>query len=284
MIPGVFARARSESFRRTRSAAYYQCHEPMSIERIKAPSLATFQREFQNRARPVILTGLMDDWPARSWTLDVLRERYGHRRVTAVRTRDGQVVHGARDGIPYHSILFGEYLDMLESETLPSYYMVFPISEVLPELMREFVLPEYCRDAAWSRARFWLSAANTGSPLHRDPPDNLYAQIFGRKRFVLFAPEESRNLYPHAMWSGLPDFSRADATRPDYGRFPRMRDARRIECEVGAGEVLYLPRYWWHQVTSLEQSASVSLWWAQGARAALAYAGQAFTKLRRLSL
>jgi hypothetical protein len=55
-------------------------------------------------------------------------------------------------------------------------------------------------------------------------------------------------------------------------------------CEVGEGEVLYLPRYWWHQVTSLERSASVNLWWAHGVRAAISLAGQAFVKLRKLSL
>ena len=48
--------------------------------------------------------------------------------------------------------------------------------------MREFVIPEYCRAAPWVRSRFWLSAAKTGSPLHRDPPDNLIAQIFGQKQ------------------------------------------------------------------------------------------------------
>lgn len=256
----------------------------MEIERIAPPSLDVFRREYQAPRRPVILTGLIDDWPARRWSLATLRSRYGHRCVTAVRTEGGQVVTSARDGIPYESILFGDYLDMLEGEVLPSRYMIFPVSDVLPELMHDFVLPAYCRDAPWFRARFWLSAARTGSPLHRDPPDNLFAQIFGRKRFVLFDPDDSPNLYPHRLWSGLPDFSRVDAERPDYESFPLLRRARPITCEVGAGEVLYLPRYWWHQVTSLERSASVNLWWAHGVRAAVALAGQAFVKLRKLSL
>jgi hypothetical protein len=256
----------------------------MQIERIAPPSLAVFRREYQAPRRPVILTGLMEDWPARRWSIDHLRLRYGDRTVTAVPTRGGQVVHSARDGVPYEPIRFGDYLDMLEGEATATSYMIFPVSDVLPELMSEFVLPVYCRDAPWFRARFWLSPAETGSPLHRDAPDNLFAQIFGRKRFVLFAPADSRNLYPHRFWSGVPNFSRADAERPDYQRFPRLRRARPIACEVGAGEVLYLPRYWWHQVTSLERSASVNLWWAEGVGAAVALAGQAFMKLRKLSL
>jgi hypothetical protein len=256
----------------------------MEIERIAPPSLAIFKREYQAPSRPVILTGLMDDWPARSWTLDTLRSRYGDRMVTAVRTEGGKVVSSARAGIPYESIRFGDYLDMLEAPEMPSRYMIFPVSDVLPELIREFILPVYCRDAPWFRARFWLSAAKTRSPLHRDPPDNLFAQIFGRKRFILYNPDDTPNLYPHRIWSGLPDFSRVDIERPDLAAFPRFPRAQAITCEVGEGEVLYLPRYWWHQVTSLSRSASVNLWWAEGARAALALAGQAFVKLRKLSL
>lgn len=256
----------------------------MEVERIAAPSLAVFEREYRRPGRPVILTGLMEDWPARGWTLASLRRRYGERQVKAVRTEGGRVVQSVSAGIPYESIRFGEYLDLLEAQELPSRYMVFPVSDVLPELLEDFVLPGYCRGAPWFRARFWLAAANTRSPLHRDPPDNLYAQIFGSKRFVLFAPDETRNLYPHPLWSQLPDFSRVDVERPDLARFPRYARAVPIVCEVRAGEVLYLPRTWWHYVASLEQSASVSFWWATGARAALALAGQAFVKLRRLSL
>ena len=51
-----------------------------------------FEREYRRPGRPVILTGLMDDWPARRWTLASLRSRYGERRVTAVRTEGGRVV------------------------------------------------------------------------------------------------------------------------------------------------------------------------------------------------
>ncbi|MEO7328000.1 MAG: cupin-like domain-containing protein, partial [Minicystis sp.] len=176
----------------------------MRIERITPPSRAAFRRDYQEPCRPVILTGLMEDWPARRWTLESLRQRYGDRTVKAVRVQRGEVVHSARDGIPYDTIGFGEYLDQLQSSEPPRHYMIFPISDVLPELIHELVLPEYCRDAPWFRARFWLSGANTRSPLHRDPPDNLFAQIFGRKRFILYRPEDAKNLYPHRLWSGLP--------------------------------------------------------------------------------
>jgi hypothetical protein len=52
---------------------------------------------------------------------------------------------------------------------------------------------------------------------------------------------------------------------------------------VAPGELLYIPRFWWHQVRSLDFSVSVNYWWATGwiwtiVRSALAY--QRLRKLR----
>ena len=65
----------------------------------------------------------------------------------------GRVVLDDATGIPYDAVRFGEFLDRLEREKLPSHYMVFPVGDVLPELMREFVVPSYCAKAAWLRER-----------------------------------------------------------------------------------------------------------------------------------
>jgi ribosomal protein L16 Arg81 hydroxylase len=52
--------------------------------------------------------------------------------------------------------------------------------------------------------------------------------------------------------------------------------------EVNAGEVLYIPRMWWHQVTSLEVSASINFWFANGPVALVARLSQIYARLRGL--
>ena len=34
-------------------------------------------------------------------------------------------------------------------------------------------------------------------------------------------------------------------------RYPKYAEARKVTCEVKAGETLFLPSYWWHEVTTI---------------------------------
>ena len=54
------------------------------VERIPAPSLAEFRRDWLKADRPVVLTGLMDDWPAMTaWTDEALVELVHHTASTS---------------------------------------------------------------------------------------------------------------------------------------------------------------------------------------------------------
>ena len=116
----------------------------------------------------------------------------------------------------------------------------------------------------------WLGAGGQRSALHRDFSENVHAVLQGVKRFVLFAPNESRRLHPrpepsnrlgHA--SALPDGARTcsahlqegggaggSSCAAEFARFPEAR-ARALACTVSAGEMLYLPSAWWHEVDSV---------------------------------
>ena len=126
----------------------------------------------------------------------------------------------------------------------------------------------------------WMSTHCTVGPLHYDEQENLHAVVLGAKRFELFHPSAggaavrrhadahnvhlwrwdnaSRRGHLHALdpLTAPPahqPFSPVSVRRPDARRHPRFGGAKRLECEVKAGEVLYVPSYWWHEVTSLPQ-------------------------------
>lgn len=44
-------------------------------------------------------------------------------------------------------------------------------------------------------------------------------------------------------------------------RFPLLRQAIYVDGILAPGDVLYIPRGWWHYVRSIDVSASVSFWW-----------------------
>src|SRR5690606_19348439 len=71
-----------------------------SIPRVPAPSPDEFRRTYVKANRPVVLTGMIDDWPAfRTWSSDHLRSRFGETSVPVVPVVDGAIQLDARRGL-----------------------------------------------------------------------------------------------------------------------------------------------------------------------------------------
>jgi lysine-specific demethylase 8 len=258
-------------------------HE-VAIPRAHAPSANEFRSRFQVPAVPVVLTGMMEGWPASErWSPASFRERYGDRRVPVIPTRDGAAVFSPKSGVAYTRMRIDEFVDSVAAGDR-SNYMVFRVEQELPSLLDDVRPPRFWAQALWRRCRFWFAPPDIGGPLHRDLPDNLYAQVSGRKRWTLLDRRESRNVYSYPPWSGTPNYSKASGERPDYARFPRLRQLTRWTAELSPGEMLYIPRRWWHEARSLDVSISMNFWWAERATLWLVRAAEAFMRVRGLRL
>ncbi|HTY51045.1 MAG TPA: cupin-like domain-containing protein [Steroidobacteraceae bacterium] len=114
--------------------------------------------------------------------------------------------------------------------------------------------------------RIWLGTpANVSS--HYDTLDNLACVIAGRRRFTLYAPELVGRLYPgpidHTM-AGQPVSLAASAPEEARGSYPLFEQIREqaLVVELQAGDALYLPKLWWHQVESTAAfNGLVNYWW-----------------------
>jgi hypothetical protein len=108
----------------------------------------------------------------------------------------------------------------------------------------------------------WLGG-RVRTQIHHDRDHNLACVIAGRRRFVLFPPEQVTNLYIGPI-DNPPPLSLVDLDAPDFTRFPRFQSAlaTALRAELGPGDALLMPRYWWHHVTSLDPyNAMVNYWW-----------------------
>lgn len=117
------------------------------------------------------------------------------------------------------------------------------------------------------RSNVWIGPADTYTPLHRDPYENLFAQVVGRKRIHLFAPELAQYLYintsgPQRNTSAI--ISEQELLNPSEDRSLlsfALASEQAFVAELGPGDVLYIPRGWYHCVQSLSTSASVNFWY-----------------------
>lgn len=108
--------------------------------------------------------------------------------------------------------------------------------------------------SAISGFNYWLGPGGHVEPLHYDPADGVLLQLSGAKKIRLVPPQFSRALYPFPVLSRIrPWFSRVELSRPDFESFPRAREAvdAMTEIDLQAGQGLYIPAGWWHEVSSL---------------------------------
>ncbi|RLU19658.1 hypothetical protein DMN91_008215 [Ooceraea biroi] len=158
-----------------------------------------------------------------------------------------------------------EYIIADSSEI--GYLAQHQLFEQVPELKEDFEVPLYCffsddpsEESTTHHVNCWLGPANTVSPLHYDRYNNLLCQVFGYKRIILYPPDESGYLYPHESRL-LENTAQVDPLEPDYDKWPNFRKANQMTFYLRPGEMLYIPPKWWHHVTALTPSFSVSFWW-----------------------
>jgi hypothetical protein len=111
----------------------------------------------------------------------------------------------------------------------------------------------------------WIGNRTCIAP-HFDHTENIACVVAGKRRFTMFPPDQIRNLYPGPLDltpAGQP-VSLVEVRNPDLTRFPRFADALRAAevAELSAGDAIYIPALWWHNVEALDDlNVLVNYWW-----------------------
>ncbi|BAC89049.1 glr1108 [Gloeobacter violaceus PCC 7421] len=186
----------------------------------------------------------------------------GDRWVEVIRVASRYYQWNPTTRLSFARVSFGEFRDRIASEHFdgPRVYLQDDVNN-FPALKAYYREPQYLARHNLKRTKLWVSGAGLVTPLHFDAVEVLHWMMEGRKRFVCFHPG-LRNFYPHGILSTGPFNSQVNADAPDLRAFPRFRRTQPIEFVLQAGEVLYIPAYYWHQVESLDAyNASMSFIW-----------------------
>lgn len=245
--------------------------QAIEIPGIPLPDRRAFRRDWLRPSLPTVIEGLADDWPARRlWTREYLVERYGDTVVSVVGLDNGHTRGNPQDSVPIERMRLA---DAAASWQDPVPYYVATNTRDLPEAaLAEFKSPALCGRPWWGRNKMWLGPAGTVTAMHQDANDNLFVQLRGTKRFLLFPPGDRKNLYAYARWSRLPNFTPVDPRDPDLQRYPKLARTRPRQVVLQPGQTLFIPRLWWHHASALEDTIGVNFWWSEGARTATSLA------------
>jgi hypothetical protein len=253
---------------------------PVPVPVLRGVTRATFESEIRPAAMPVVLEGLVADWPL----VRAARESPA-RLAQAIQALDAGLVPHVMEAPAANGgrLFYRDDLGGFNFTRRPA-----GIGEVLDRLLREADAPdapamylESLPAAAYLPAfaaghrmslldarvepRIWIGNAvkvNT----HFDLVYNIACVVGGRRRFTLFPPDQISNLYLAPLDftpSGAP-VSLAQLTQTDHARFPRLAEALRHaqQAELGPGDALFIPYGWWHHVESLTPfNVLVNYWW-----------------------
>lgn len=107
---------------------------------------------------------------------------------------------------------------------------------------------------------FWMGPKGIREGLHYDKDyRNILCQIQGRRRIILFNPEQTKYMYPSSKFDNGSLLSKVDFWNPNLNRFPKFRKAKYIEMILNPGQMLYIPPYWWYAAEYLDTNISISI-------------------------
>lgn len=232
---------------------------PMSeAPRQRLGSQKTFE-QVQRAGKPVIFEHL-DLGPCTiQWTPGYLKDQVGIDRQVMVHIATSSHMNFLDKNFSYQTRSFGDFMNEVESGGkmyLRALSAERPadvparLDQDFATIAPDFVLPPEL--AAIDTQNIHSSPLRISGPvvmwLHYDVMANVYCQIRGRKRMVLFPPRRVIDLQfpPGASSSQLNVFDSEGTVKPDFGHLEP------VVCDLGPGDVLYIPAVWPHTAYPLD--------------------------------
>jgi len=228
------------------------------IPRVKSISKTDFLKDYFKPQKPVVMEGLINDWPAYSkWNLDYIKEIAGE---TIVPLYDGEPIHHKKKfNAPDTKMKMSNYIDLLKKEPTKLRIFLYNIFKKIPELQNDFSFPDIGLRLFKRLPMLFFGGKGSHTFMHYDIDlANIFHFHFeGKKQCILFDQKQNKYLYkvPHSIMTR----EDIDFTNPDFKKWPALKHAKGWICDLNHGDVLYLPEGYWHYMRYLTPGFSMSL-------------------------
>lgn len=223
----------------------------------KIPSIDWLPGRTIPMAVPCLLKGIGKDWLADGrWSLSALAARNAALPVTLV------CGNREREATVFIDSTWGDYLAYLQhpapAQDPPRYLKEFNLFREFPDLFNNMQYQYHSLFPAKTIKSHgvWIGPAGSTTGMHRDYLDNISWLAEGEKRFYLAPPGSIEGLgrisKKYDRWAQLAniDIEELATLAPNHGFHVYVVD-------LTAGDCLFLPKGWWHQVENISSSVFV---------------------------
>ncbi|XP_058411905.1 HSPB1-associated protein 1 [Diceros bicornis minor] len=250
-------------------------------ERVKPFTPEKAKEIIMSLQQPAVFCNMVFDWPAQHWTANHLSEvLHGKQIRFRIGLKSTDTVPQFETTCSYVEATLEEFLTWnCDQPSIsgpfrdydPSKFWAYADYKYFVSLFEDKT--DIFQDVMWSDFGFpgrngrestlWIGSMGAHTPCHLDSYGcNLVFQVQGRKRWHLFPPEDTPFLYPTRIpYEESSVFSKVNVVNPDLKRFPQFQKARRHMVTLNPGQVLFVPRHWWHYVESIDPvTVSINSW------------------------
>lgn len=232
-----------------------------------------FLRDVYPKRRPAVLRDVGLGPCLEKWAPQYLREKGGALEVKVHVSTESKMDFLHKNFV-YKTLPFNEFVkrasEKKHSEFFlcedESYYLrslgedvrkePADINKQFPVLAADFRIPQFFEPECFFSSVFRISSCGLQLWTHYDVMDNLLAQVTGTKRVVLYSPQDALHLYMSGDKSEV-----LDIDFPDLEKFPEFIKAKRLECVLQPGDLLFIPALWFHNTRALEFGVGVNVFW-----------------------
>jgi len=239
---------------------------------------AEFAEKYLFGNKPVVMTDAIRRWRALSrWSPEFFKTEFGDMKFTIDDNNQGKAEYKGNGTVEFTIARFIDRVLASTDEDPAPYFRNRVLQETFPTLTQDVeplpdhLFPNWLPESylmkniektfnRGAKMEIYIGGKGGVFPvLHYDglASHAFLMQIYGRKKFILYAPEYEPYLYRKP---GQINVSRIrDIERPDLRLFPLFAKAEPTTFILEPGESLFIPGRWWHTTKMLTPSISISV-------------------------
>ena len=220
------------------------------------------------RGQPFVATGVIDDWRIMKWTPSYLAAKYPNYPCAVACSLVEQAEKTKFKTMPLSGLVRIAMTHKIDTSSDKNLYLLenaaflndTGLGGQLDEEVKEY-RPEHVNKMKnlLTGKGFFLGPKGSRTGFHTDADHRNYAcQISGTKKWWLAPPSENKFMYPGRKYEFGGKTSLIDNWNPDHRKYPLHRRADIRSTITHPGEMMFVPRHWWHAVENLSPVSAVS--------------------------